>query len=96
MIITEAIMESIIKALFSRKILDFDHFISLFTSGLTDIHVVETFLQSSTPSLLILVSMISPSVQMYGFHFGLCGATFARIKDISGIYVVECARNLKQ
>ena len=73
MIITEAIMESIIKALFSRKILDFDHFISLFTSCLTDIHVVETFLQTS-PSLLILVSMISPSVQMYGFHFGLCGA----------------------
>ena len=95
MIITEAIMESIIKALFSRKILDFDHFISLFTSCLTDIHVVETFLQTS-PSLLILVSMISPSVQMYGFHFGLCGATFARIKDISGIYVVECARNLIQ
>ena len=96
MIITEAIMESIIKALFSRKILDFDHFISLFTSGLTDIRVVETFFQTSTPSLLILVSMISPSIEMYGFHFGLCGATFARIKDISGIYVVECARNLKQ
>jgi hypothetical protein len=56
MIITEAIMESIIKALFSRKILDFDHFISLFTSGLTDIRVVETFLQTSTPSLLILKS----------------------------------------
>jgi hypothetical protein len=33
--------------------------------------------------------MISPSAEMYGFHFGLCGATFARIKDISGIYVVE-------